>query len=100
MILRFIFSICLFISLNSVVLAALPTNDNFSKLNKINFVQNVEAAKEKFLSKDYQGVINLLSIKLKQNIQNFDNNKVWFNTEELKSVGLPSPVSKILKEMK
>ena len=64
MILRFIFSICLFISINSVVLAALPTNDNFSKLNKINFVQNVEAAKEKFLLKDYQGVINLLSINI------------------------------------
>ena len=48
----------------------------------------------------YKLDINLLSIKLKQNIQNFDNNKVWFNTEELKSVGLPSPVSKILKEMK
>ena len=67
MILRFIFSICLFISLNSVVLAALPTNDNFSKLNKINFVQNVEAAKEKFLLKDYPGVINLLSINIKSN---------------------------------
>ena len=65
MILRLIFSICLFISLNSVVLAGLPTNDNFSKLNKINFVQNVEAAKEKFLLKDYQGVINLLSINIK-----------------------------------
>lgn len=65
MILRFILSICLFISLNYVVLAALPTNDNFSKLNKINFVQNVEAAKEKFLLKDYQGVINLLSINIK-----------------------------------
>ena len=71
MILRFIFSICLFISFNSVVLAALPTNDNFSKLNKVNFVQNVEAAKEKLLSKDYQGVINLLSINIKsKNIPN------------------------------
>tara|TARA_B000000477_G_scaffold111354_1_gene105424 strand:- start:315 stop:1187 length:873 start_codon:yes stop_codon:yes gene_type:complete len=48
----------------------------------------------------YKLDINLLSIKIKQNIQNFDNNKVWFNTEELKSVGLPSPVSKILNEIK
>ena len=48
----------------------------------------------------YKLDINLLSIKIKQNIQNFDNNKVWFNTEELKSVGLPSPISKILNEIK
>ena len=54
MILRFIFSIFLFINFNSVVLAALPTNDNFSKLNKINFVQNVEAAKEKFRIQYFQ----------------------------------------------
>lgn len=65
MILRFIFSICLFISINSVVLAALPTNDNFSKLNKINFVQNVEVAKKRFQLEDYQGVINILSINIK-----------------------------------
>ena len=52
-------------------LAALPTNDNFSQLSKVNFVQNVEAAKEKLLSKDYQGVINLLSINIKsKNIPN------------------------------
>ena len=46
-------------------LAALPTNDDFSQSSKVNFVQNVEAAKEKLLSKDYQGVINLLSINIK-----------------------------------
>ena len=52
-------------------LAALPTNDNFSQSSKVNFVQNVEAAKEKLLSKDYQGVINLLSINIKsKNIPN------------------------------
>ncbi len=65
MILRIIFSIFLFINFNSVLLAALPTNDTFIKLPKINFVQNVEAAKEKFQLKDYQGVINLLSINIK-----------------------------------
>ena len=48
----------------------------------------------------YKLDINILSIMLNQNIQNFDNNKVWFNTEELKSVGLPSPISKILNEIK
>ena len=48
----------------------------------------------------YKLDINLLFIKIKGNVQNFDNNKIWFNREELKSVGLPSPVSKILKEMK
>ena len=52
-------------------LAALPTNDNFSQSSKVNFVQNVKAAKEKLLSKDYQGVINLLSINIKsKNIPN------------------------------
>ena len=52
-------------------LAALPTNDNFSQSSKVNFVQNVETAKEKLLSKDYQGVINLLSINIKsKNIPN------------------------------
>lgn len=52
-------------------LAALPTNDNFSQSSKVNFVQNVEAAKEKLISKDYQGVINLLSINIKsKNIPN------------------------------
>jgi len=52
-------------------LAALPTNDDFSQSSKVNFVQNVEAAKEKLLSKDYQGVINLLSINIKsKNIPN------------------------------
>ena len=65
MVLRIIFSIFLMIHFNSVLLAALPTKDNLSKLNKINFLQNVEAAKERFQSKDYQGVINLLSINIK-----------------------------------
>jgi tetratricopeptide (TPR) repeat protein len=52
-------------------LAALPTKDDFSQSSKVNFVQNVEAAKEKLLSKDYQGVINLLSINIKsKNIPN------------------------------
>ena len=52
-------------------LAALPTNDNFSQSSKVNFVQNVKAAKEKLLSKDYQGVISLLSINIKsKNIPN------------------------------
>lgn len=65
MILKFFFSFLLFISFNSASLAALPTNNNFSQSSKVNFVQNVEEAKEKFLSKDYQGVINLLSINIK-----------------------------------
>ena len=53
------------INFSSVPLAALPATDNLSKLNKINFVQNVQAAKERFQLKDYQGVINILSINIK-----------------------------------
>lgn len=53
------------INFSSVPLAALPASDNLSKLNKINFVQNVQAAKERFQLKDYQGVINILSINIK-----------------------------------
>ena len=71
MILKFFFSFLILINFNSLSLAALPTNDNFSQSSKVNFVQNVEAAKEKLLSKDYQGVINLLSINIKsKNIPN------------------------------
>ena len=65
MILRTILSIFLMINFSSVPLAALPASDNLSKLNKINFVQNVQAAKERFQLKDYQGVINILSINIK-----------------------------------
>ena len=71
MILKFFFSFLIFINFNSLSLAALPTKDDFSQSSKVNFVQNVEAAKEKLLSKDYQGVINLLSINIKsKNIPN------------------------------
>ena len=71
MILKFFFSFLILINFNSLSLAALPTNDNFSQSSKVNFVQNVKAAKEKLLSKDYQGVINLLSINIKsKNIPN------------------------------
>ena len=71
MILKFFFSFLIIINFNSLSLAALPTNDNFSQSSKVNFVQNVETAKEKLLSKDYQGVINLLSINIKsKNIPN------------------------------
>jgi len=65
MILRIILSIFLMINFSSVPLAALPAKDNLSKLNKINFVQNVEVAKKRFHLKDYQGVINILSINIK-----------------------------------
>ena len=67
MILKCFFPFLLFISINFASLAALPNNDNFNKLRKINFVENVELAKEKLILKDYQGVINLLSINIKSN---------------------------------
>ncbi len=67
MILKYFFPFLLFISINFASLAALPNNDNFNKLRKINFVENVELAKEKLILKDYQGVINLLSINIKSN---------------------------------
>lgn len=64
MILRIILSIFLMINFSSVPLAALPAKENLSKY-KINFVQNVEVAKKRFQLKDYQGVINILSINIK-----------------------------------
>ena len=67
MILKYFFPFLLFISINFGSLAALPNNDNFNKLRKINFIENVELAKEKLILKDYQGVINLLSINIKSN---------------------------------
>ena len=67
MILKYFLPFLLFMSINFASLAALPNNDNFNKLRKINFVENVELAKEKLILKDYQGVINLLSINIKSN---------------------------------
>ena len=65
MILRFFFPFFIFMSFNFTSLAALPTNDNFNKSRKVNFVENVESAKEKLILKDYDSVINLLSINIK-----------------------------------
>jgi len=65
MILRFFFPFFIFMSFNFVSLAALPTNDNFNKSRKVNFVENVKSAKEKLILKDYDSVINLLSINIK-----------------------------------
>ena len=45
----------------------------------------------------YKLDIDTTSIKINKDFQDLDNNKVWFNTEELSGIGLPSPVSKILK---
>ena len=33
-------------------------------------------------------------------IQNLDNNKVWFNNNNIMKVGLPSPVAKELERIK
>ena len=65
MILRCFFLFFVFMSFNFTSLAALPTNDNFNKSRKVNFVENVESAKEKLILKDYDSVINLLSINIK-----------------------------------
>ncbi len=45
----------------------------------------------------YKLDIDTTLIKINKDFQDLDNNKVWFNTEELAGIGLPSPVSKILK---
>ena len=37
-------------------------------------------------------------IYLNEDFQNLDNNKVWFNNKELSEIGLPMPVTKILKD--
>ena len=47
----------------------------------------------------YKLDIDLKSITLKEKIQNSDNNKLWFNSNKMGSVGLPSPVIKVLKKI-
>ena len=47
----------------------------------------------------YKLDIDLKSITLKEKIQNSDNNKLWFNSNKIGSVGLPSPVIKVLKKI-
>ena len=45
----------------------------------------------------HRNLICLFQI-LNEDFQNQDNNKVWFNNKELSEIGLPMPVTKILKD--
>ena len=46
----------------------------------------------------YKLDINTSLVRLNEDFQNLDNNKVWFNNKELSEIGLPMPVTKILKD--
>lgn len=48
----------------------------------------------------YKLDIDLLHVRIHGKIQNLDNNKVWFNNNDIMNVGLPSPVTKELKRIK
>ena len=48
----------------------------------------------------YKLDIDLQSIEIKEKLANFDNNKLWFNNDEIGNVGIPSPVLKVLKKIK
>ena len=42
--------------------------------------------------------INTSLVRLNEDFQNLDNNKVWFNNKKLLAIGLPMPVTRILKD--
>ena len=46
----------------------------------------------------YKLDIDTTLVRLKEDFQNLDNNKVWFNNKELSEIGMPMPVTKILKD--
>ena len=46
----------------------------------------------------YKLDIDTTLVRLNEDFQNQDNNKVWFNNKELSEIGLPMPVTKILKD--
>ena len=48
----------------------------------------------------YKLDIDLQHIRMHGKIQNLDNNKVWFNNNDIMKVGLPSPVAKELERIK
>tara|TARA_B100001113_G_scaffold55914_1_gene41657 strand:+ start:440 stop:1495 length:1056 start_codon:yes stop_codon:yes gene_type:complete len=59
-----------------------------------------EGKKIKHSFTHYKLVIDLLHLRVHGGIQNLDNKKVWFNNEDLMKVGLPSPVTRELEQIK
>ena len=59
-----------------------------------------EGKKIKHSFTHYKLDIDLMHLRVHGRIQNLDNKKVWFNSEDLMKVGLPSPVTKELEQIK
>ena len=59
-----------------------------------------EGIKTQHVFTHYKLDIDTISIELNKDFQNLDNNKAWFNSDELKGIGLPAPVSKFLEKIK
>ena len=55
-----------------------------------------EGIKTQHVFTHYKLDIDTISIELNKDFKNLDNNKAWFNSEELTNIGLPAPVSKFL----
>ena len=59
-----------------------------------------EGIKTQHVFTHYKLDIDTISIELNKDFQNLDNNKAWFNSDELTGIGLPAPVSKFLERIK
>ena len=55
-----------------------------------------EGIKTQHVFTHYKLDIDTISIELNKDFKNLDNNKAWFNSDELTNIGLPAPVSKFL----
>ena len=62
--------------------------------------KSIENSRLKHTFTHYKLDIDLQSIEIKEKLANFDNNKLWFNNDEIVKVGIPSPVLKVLKKIK
>ena len=74
-------------------------NEYIQDLSK-NYSVLQEGKKIKHSFTHYKLDIDLMHLRVHGRIQNLDNKKVWFNSEDLMKVGLPSPVTKELEQIK
>ena len=70
-------------------------DDYLSKLPK-GYQLIEKGLKLKHTFSHYKLDIDTTLIKINEDFQDFDNNKMWFNRKELTGIGLPAPVSKVL----
>ncbi len=74
-------------------------NEYIKQLSK-NYSVLQEGKKIKHSFTHYKLDIDLLHLRVHGGIQNLDNKKVWFNNDDLTKVGLPSPVTRELEQIK